>query len=333
MAGSTRSRAGPIRALGYVGLRSVDPSAWAAFAPEAMGMQATRGRLPDSVWLRVDEHVCRYLIVKGDRPALDVLGFDVGDEAGLAQITRRLEAAGKVVDRPSREHCALRAVDGLIATTDAEGNPVEFFHGLAKADSAFVPGRPIGGFRSGGLGPGHAVLLVHDFAAQSRFYREVLGCGVSDFHAEPFPAEFLHVNARHHTVGLIGTEGAPGVHHLMCEYEHLDDLGRAYDIALRNPESIGVSLGRHLNDHVTSFYLRAPDGFLIELGWAGRLIDPESWVPEELASPSLWGHVRHWLPAERRARAEAMTRAMGDAGVRAPVHVTRSGAFEWPPAG
>ena len=296
-------------------------------------MQALPGWLPDSLRLRIDERAFRYLIVKGERPALDVLGFDVGDEAGMAHIARRLEAAGKAVERSAGEQAALRSVDGLMATTDAEGNRVEFFHGLADAADAFSPGRPIGGFRSGALGPGHAVLLVHDFAAQSRFYREVLGCGVSDFHAEPFPAEFLHVNARHHTVGLIGTDAAPGVHHLMCEYEHLDDLGRAYDIALRNPDSIGVSLGRHLNDHVTSFYLRAPDGFLIELGWAGRLIDPASWVPEELASPSLWGHVRHWLPAERRARAESMTRAMGDAGVRAPVHVTRSGAFEWPPAG
>ena len=55
----------------------------------------------------------------------------------------------------------------------------------------------------------------------------------------------------------------------MLEYLDWDDVGRAYDMALERPESIGVSLGRHANDHVTSFYLRTPDGWMLELGWAG----------------------------------------------------------------
>jgi 2,3-dihydroxybiphenyl 1,2-dioxygenase len=322
---------GLVHGLGYVALRSPRVEAWRAFAGAWLGMEVVEGRATGSLALRLDERAHRFLIEPGEQAGLVALGLDVGNAAGLAAVAERLDRAGIAHRSGSGTEAAARAVEGLIIGADPEGNRIEFFHGLASARTRFSPGRPMGGFRTGALGSGHAVLLVRDFAAQSRFWREVLGCGVSDFHGEPFPAEFLHMNARHHTIGLIGTEGATGVHHLMVEYQHLDDLGRAYDIALRSPESIGVSLGRHLNDHVTSFYARSPDGTLIEVGWAGRLIDPAHWQAEELASPSLWGHVRHWLPAERRARAEQMTLAMGEAGVRAPVHVSRSGAFELPP--
>ncbi len=324
---------GLIRSLGYIGLDSPQPEAWIGFAQDMLGMQARGPSSDGTVALRMDGKAQRFMIRKADSAGLGWLGFELDDATALDAMCARLESAGFAVNAGSAAERAGRSVDRLIYAQDPEGHRVEFYCGLAAATDVFQPGRPIGGFRTehtASLGFGHAVLLTRQFAAQSRFYREVLGCGLSDFHGEPFPAEFLHVNARHHTIGLIGTQGAPGIHHIMCEYHHLDDLGRAYDLALARPDAIGVSLGRHLNDHVTSFYVRTPDRSLIELGWAGRLIDPDTWVAEELASPSLWGHVRHWLPPEGRARAEQMTRAMGAAGVRMPVHVMRSGAFDLP---
>ena len=40
----------------------------------------------------------------------------------------------------------------------------------------------------------------------------------------------------------------------MVELCYLDDVGQAYDLALRDPETIGATLGRHANDEMTSFY-------------------------------------------------------------------------------
>ena len=34
-----------------------------------------------------------------------------------------------------------------------------------------------------------------------------------------------------------------------------------------------MTLGRHTNDHVTSFYSRSPSGFMVEYGWGGRCVD------------------------------------------------------------
>jgi catechol 2,3-dioxygenase-like lactoylglutathione lyase family enzyme len=152
-----------------------------------------------------------------------------------------------------------------------------------------------------------------------RFYRDVLGFQLSDAATKPFRVDFLHVNPRHHTLGLADLGSSASIYHIMLEYNEFDDLGRAYDLALERPESIGVSLGRHLNDNMTSFYVRTPDGWLLELGWAGRLID-EAWqVCDDLPGLSLWGHDRTWLPPDRRQAARELLRELSGRGLRAPV--------------
>jgi hypothetical protein len=153
------------------------------------------------------------------------------------------------------------------------------------------------------------------------FYVDVLGFGLSDYIEKPFRAYFFHVNARHHSLALIET-GKNGMHHLMVELFSLDDVGQAYDIALTQEDRIGVTLGRHTNDFMTSFYAKTPSSFMIECGWGGREIDPATWQPVEMhEGPSLWGHERVWLPPEDRAVAREMRMHAAASGLRAPVQV------------
>ena len=315
-----------IDSLGYIGIRSTDLPGWRQFAGQLLGMQVIE-QSTSLLSLRMDGKRHRYLIENSATAGLAFVGFAVTDEPALQRLCIHLEQHGVKTHPGTKDDIDTRAVANFIWTIDPDGNRVEFFHGLSDASQPFVPGRPIGGFRTGELGMGHIVMLTPRFDAMSKFYKGTLGFGLSDFHHEPFPAEFLHINSRHHSFALIGTDSAPAIHHLMCEYVHFDDVGRAYDMALDTPESIGVSLGRHLNDHVISFYARTPDGFLIEIGWAGRLIDQKTWVPEALVSPSLWGHIRYWLPPERRAHAREMIKAIGEKGVRAPIQVVPSEGF------
>ena len=58
--------------------------------------------------------------------------------------------------------------------------------------------------------------------------------------------------------------------------------GSAYDVALSEPERISVTLGRHTNDFMTSFYAKTPSSFMVECGWGGREIDPATWQPVEM---------------------------------------------------
>ena len=152
------------------------------------------------------------------------------------------------------------------------------------------------------------------------FYREVLGMRISDYATAPFRAVFLHVNERHHSLALLES-AATGLHHLMIEALSIDDLGRAYDAAIEQGV-VRVTLGRHTNDHMTSFYAASPSGFMVEYGWGGRSIDDATWQVEEMVhGPSIWGHERSWLNYKKRAEARALRLQAAAAGLRAPVHV------------
>ncbi|EIF32013.1 putative ring-cleavage extradiol dioxygenase [Burkholderia sp. Ch1-1] len=309
-----------LRALGYIGVGTRSIDVWKDFAAGMLGMQVG-DQSRSSIGFRMDERQQR-LFVDSDIPdGTQVLGWEVADEAALDALARRLDAAGVQVCTESAAFADRRHVRTLISFHDPCGNRLEAFYGAALAPTAFVPGRSISGFRTGTLGLGHAVLNVERTEVVLPFYQDVLGFRLSDFMCEPFKAHFLHVNARHHSLALIET-GRNCMHHLMIELLSIDDVGQGYDIALRNPETIGVSLGRHINDYMTSFYTRSPSSFLVEYGWGGRALDLQNWQPCELTQgASFWGHERSWLSAEDRQRARDLRMQAARDGERAPVQV------------
>jgi catechol 2,3-dioxygenase-like lactoylglutathione lyase family enzyme len=166
---------------------------------------------------------------------------------------------------------------------------------------------------------GHAVLNVVDVEPLLPFYRDLLGFGVSDYGHTPYKLYFFHLNARHHSFAMVGS-GRAGLHHFMVELCSLDDVGQGLDLATLEPDRLAYTLGRHTNDHVTSFYAHSPSGFFVEYGWNGLLIDPATWQPHEtFDGPSLWGHERLYLEAGPRARLRDMRLDAAARGVRAPV--------------
>lgn len=309
-----------VRSLGYVGIASDDLTSWEGFATRLLGVQLAE-RTSTSLALRVDDRRQRLLVDTTLAARQHYYGWEVEDGAALQALAGRLEAAGVSVSLGSADLAEKRGVQALIQFSDPAGHLVEAFHGQHRAVDAFEPARPVSGFRTGSLGLGHAVLTVADVAPMLAFYCDLLGFRVSDFMLSPFPAYFLHVNQRHHSLALIGT-GQAGLHHLMLEMRSLDDVGQAYDIAQLNEDRIGVTLGRHSNDFMTSFYARSPSDFMVECGWGGRTIDPQTWQPHEFFhGASLWGHERYWLPPDRRAEARDMRIQAAADGFRAPVHV------------
>ncbi len=212
-------------------------------------------------------------------------------------------------------------VQRLSSFRDPAGNRLEAFYGAEIDVTPFLPGRSISGFRTGPLGLGHAVLTVENIDAVMPFYVDLLGFGLSDYMQKPFRAYFFHINARHHSLALIET-GSNGMHHLMVELFSLDDVGQCYDIALSQQDRVNVTLGRHTNDFMTSFYAKTPSSFMIECGWGGREIEPKTWQPVEMHDgPSLWGHERVWLPPADREVARELRMQAAAAGLRAPVQV------------
>jgi 2,3-dihydroxybiphenyl 1,2-dioxygenase len=309
-----------IEALGYVGVRAKSLADWSDFGEKFLGMQLvdkSRGMLA----FRMDDRKQRLVVNEDGGEGVAFFGWEVADAAALDRLAARLESHGVAVTRGTRALADERRVQDLISFSDPLGNRLEVFHGAECASEAFKPGRNISGFRTGPLGMGHAVLHVKDINDAMPFYRDVLGFRLSDYMTKPFNAYFFHANPRHHSVAFIET-GRNAVHHLMVELYNLDDVGQGYDLALGVEGRIGVTLGRHINDEVTSFYSNSPSGFMVEYGWGGRVIDPDNWQAQEVTwGPSLWGHDRMWMPPEGRVEARKIRIAAAATGLRKPVNV------------
>jgi 2,3-dihydroxybiphenyl 1,2-dioxygenase len=310
----------PLQALGYAGFGSSALDDWRQFGTGLVGLQAVE-RSPSLLAFRMDDRKQRIVIDRSMADGARFFGWEVADATALDALATRLEQAEVEVVAEPQTLADARRVRALISFHDPVGNRLEAFYGAEIDDTPFSPGRSISGFRTGPLGLGHAVLTVENIDAVMPFYVDVLGFGLSDYMQKPFRAYFFHINARHHSLALIET-GRNGMHHLMVELFSLDDVGQSYDVALSQEGRVSVTLGRHTNDLMTSFYAKTPSSFMVECGWGGREIDPSMWRPLELQSgPSLWGHERVWLPAAEREVARDMRMRAAAAGLRAPVQV------------
>ena len=83
----------------------------------------------------------------------------------------------------------------------------------------------------------------------------------------------------------------------------MDDVGMAFDRACRHGVEIVLTLGRHPNDRMFSFYGRTPSGFEFEYGWGGMLVDDATWQPTIHDRISAWGHIPPgYIPRHRPPR-------------------------------
>ena len=309
-----------IASLGYCLVVSNDIDEWKSFAGPGLGMQVA-DESTGSVVLRMDDRAQRLMITNETRPSRYTIGWQASSREALNRIGSRLEQAGVLVQYGERSTVAQRMVGELIAFQDPVGNCLEVFLEPVLLDTPFVPGRMHSGFRTGLLGLGHVVLTAPSLDKILPFYRDILGFGISDYVFSPFHAYFLHTNKRHHSLAL--TEFSPaGIHHLMVEHNMLDDVGQGHDVMKSKDHEIGVTLGRHSNDLMTSFYAQSPSDFLIEIGWGGLEINPSTHQSRELIEgPSLWGHTRSWLSPEKRTEADQLCLKAAADGRRGSVNV------------
>ncbi len=234
---------------------------------------------------------------------------------------------------------------GLLALADPSGGlRHELFYGQKVVPGSFRPGRPLsGGFVTGPQGGlGHVVLATPDLAQADRFLRGgVLGGFKKSDEIYTFIDLwfFYHCNPRHHSIALTPPmPGVRGLHHLMVEVEDFDDVGIAYDLCMSRNIPLSMTLGRHVNDRMVSFfYVRTPSGFDIEYGWDGghrrrRNLDSRSVRPAQCLGAIKWSpkppHQGHLRPRQHEHHDGSDTgkqRLIWRGGHGDPVHDRRMG--------
>ena len=288
-----------IEGLGYLGLTgSIEE--WRPLA-EILGLQASPQTSNSEIRFRIDERVWR-IAVEAGAPGLGYIGWEVGSRAALARVRGRLTAAGFAAEADP-DLARVRGVLELVTCLDPSGLRLEFFFGAEVSPAPFVSptgARFVTSSKGQTLGLGHVVLFVADAAATSDFYMGILNFKHSDSIISGYMgATFAHTNPRHHSLAFGQARGAmkPGLEHFMLEVDNVDVVGCALDGLTKTDVPVTVTLGKHSNDFMTSFYLRTPSGCDLEYGTGGRLLD-DSWIPTWFRSPSIWGHKRVPVPSD-----------------------------------
>ncbi len=285
----------PVESLGYVGLAVSDVARWRGFATDLLGLQAVQ-RADGAIDLRMDAYATRLRLTHGMEDDIAYVGWEVRDAGALTALKQTLEAHGVSVSEGTPAQAAERYVSGLISFDDPEGLRSEAYFGpLQRTHDPFVSTRGVS-FKTGRGGLGHIVLVARDMAAQEAFYTDVLGFRVSDYiHTEVVPGKpldltFMRCNSRHHSIALAHLPLKKKLQHLMIEVQSLDDVGRALYRCMDAGQHISLTLGRHSNDDMFSFYPMSPSGFDIEYGWAGLEVDDDTWHVLSHDTNSAWGH-------------------------------------------
>jgi 3,4-dihydroxy-9,10-secoandrosta-1,3,5(10)-triene-9,17-dione 4,5-dioxygenase len=298
-----------IKRLGYITVQASDIERWRQFAFGVLGFAEGNGPDASALYLRMDERVARIVVVPGDVDRVVNVGWEVRDHPALEQVKTTLDGAGVAFKELSLSEADERRVEEAITFEDPAGTTLEVFHGAVLDHSPVVT--PFGArFVTGDQGMGHVVVPAIDPNGLFDFYTGVLGFRSRGAFRVPAPPEFgpirvrfLGINERHHSLAICPAtnQGKPGLVHVMVEVDSLDAVGQALDRVNAEGFQLSSTLGRHTNDKMVSFYVRAPGDWDIEFGTDGMRVDERYYTAEEITADSYWGH--QWvgdLPAAMR---------------------------------
>jgi 3,4-dihydroxy-9,10-secoandrosta-1,3,5(10)-triene-9,17-dione 4,5-dioxygenase len=286
-----------IQALGYVVAESTDVAKWKNYAEQVLGMSSAPAG-DGGLYLKMDEQEFRIAVVRGHADRYFASGWDVATDKDFDSAVTALQQAGVEVVEASAQVRAERNAGKLVSFSDPSGNRHELRSGITGRSAPFKSPIGVKGFKTGRQGAGHTVLPSLQFDASLRFFREVLGFGLSDvFNFKPAPEApvmriyFLHAaSGRHHSLALAEMPHPAGCVHMMVEVSDKADVDAAEARRAKHGVKLMATLGQHENDKMTSFYMMTPGNFALEYGWGGIDVDPATWQATETKQVSIWGH-------------------------------------------
>lgn len=283
-----------IARLGAVAVNVSDINAWRHLLVDLLELDVRPcSSAADPLLVRLDDRHHRIALYPAASDGIRRVTWEVNTPGELDLLAERVHTAGLAVEHITADNPEPPQALSAFRFSDPDGFPTEVVVGPLCERSPVVHGGVISGFVTGEYGLGHVVYMCKDYPAAVDFYTRVLGFELSDYIVwDGADATFLHCNRRHHSLALMnecfGFRGGD-FNHLMIETATLDDVGRAYDRISAAGIDLKLTLGRHTNDGVTSFYLSTPSGFGVEIGWGSQLIDGD-WEVKTYDSPARWGH-------------------------------------------
>ncbi len=227
------------------------------------------------------EAIC---LERGERSDLTRLSFQVAPDADFNAYARQLSEHG--IRSEMRNGISPGAARALVFT-DVKGTVIELYseYTFAKDDGAQTAITP--------LKLGHVAHRVSDVQKTVKFYTDVLGFRVSDWHGDYFA--FLRCSVDHHTVNFVFNE-KPQLHHIAFEVRDWSELHRASDFLAKRGVPLVWGPLRHIIGHNIAAYHRDPDYVRVELycemdqmtNEALGYFDPRPWHQDRPQYPKVW---------------------------------------------
>jgi catechol 2,3-dioxygenase-like lactoylglutathione lyase family enzyme len=237
-------------------------------------------RTADRAYLRCGyEPYCLELVA--GQPGHDHTGFELRRSVSLDHAGAHLTGAGVAFERDHER----------VWLDDAEGNRIELMPFRETDDRRPDIARSttvLPGFRPRKLG--HVNFLTGDLAAQSRFYTEVLGMGLSDRLGTD--GAWFHVNSEHHAVAFVN-KGYRHLHHLAFDMVDWSGLRVAFDHLGQHGRWLGWGPVRHgIAQNICGYVRITEEPMFVELYCDMEQLEPEheprDW-PDDRHSSNTWG--------------------------------------------
>jgi catechol 2,3-dioxygenase-like lactoylglutathione lyase family enzyme len=220
-------------------------------------------------------------LVQSAEPGADHTGYELEPGVALDDAASLLAAAGVEYSRSE---------DGL-CLTDPDGHGVELVPYWRDPDPRPAIARStstLPGFHPRKLG--HVNSLTGRLAEVTDFYCRVLGMRLTDRLGDE--GAWLHVNADHHTVALVG-KGYYHFHHLAFELTDWGELRVALDHLAQHGRWLAWGPLRHALGQNLSAYVRIPEEecfveLYADMEQLGPEHEPRDW-PDDAHSSNTWG--------------------------------------------
>jgi catechol 2,3-dioxygenase-like lactoylglutathione lyase family enzyme len=272
-----------VRRVGHATFTTPDLEREVAYYSDVMGLIVTE-RDKNRAFLATRTGYEAIALERGDAPAMTRLSFQVAPDADFGEYARELSEHGiKSEQRNGISPSAARA----LTFTDLKGTLIELYsdYVFAKDDGKQAAITP--------LKLGHVAHRVDDVHKTVKFYTEVMGFRVSDWHADHFA--FLRCNADHHSVNFV-YDAKPQLHHIAFEVKDWPEIHRACDFLARNNIQLVWGPGRHIIGHNVAAYHRNADYIRVELycemdqmkDEVLGYFDPRPWHQDRPQVPKKW---------------------------------------------
>lgn len=287
-----------ILGLGYLGLSSPSVDAWRDYATDILGMEvaeAREGYDADTLYLRMDDREHRIAIRPADLDDIEYIGWEAKDRTAYRQVLDRLRERDVPFEQGDAEFAMLRGVREVARFKDPVGYQHEIYYGQRWHPDSFVsPRRGHKGFAAGTDGFGHVVLISPlPVDVIDDFFMGILGFEWFGYGFGGTNMTFLRapLNRRSHSIGYAHMPGHKGLQHMGLAFNALDDIGITQDRVIERELKMQMTLGRHTNDPVVSFYHYTPGQFAVECLW-----EEHPWIEANVGfevnptALSTWGH-------------------------------------------